>query len=165
MTIDTDELDVVAEIFEGLSNQSKLAILLGLDEEQSLKEIADLLEITQQGLEKNIDKMLEAGLVMQSQDGDQDYMLTPLGEYFIHVLQREWDTLVEAQEAVRAKEEVLRERVESGQQSLADEADGFTFQIDDNVWEHTVQTQKWVLAEEELRDILDIPAEDDSASR
>jgi DNA-binding MarR family transcriptional regulator len=161
MTIDTDELELVAEVFAGLSNRSKIALLLGFDEEKSVREIADHLEMTQQGLERNLDKMLDAGLIVE--DNDQRYRLTPIGEYFVQLLDEEWDTIVEAKQVEKEMEETARQRAEAGQEALQnEEGDGFTFQIDDNTWERIVQTQKWELAENDLNEILRSPTEENN---
>lgn len=155
---ETEELDLVAELFEGLSNRSKIAILRGVADGKTLKEIAETLGITQQGLEKNIDKMLDAGLLAYSQEGDENYQLTPIGEYIVNLIEQEWDTFVAAKRIEKDNEEEARQRAKSGQQALQEEEDdGFTFQINDKTWERVVQTQKWVLAEDELRELLDTP--------
>lgn len=153
---ETEELDLVAELFEGLSNRSKLAILRGVADGKTLKEIAETLGITQQGLEKNIDKMLDAGLLARSHEGDETYQLTPIGEYMVNLIEQEWDTFVAAKRIEKENEEKARERAKSGQQALQEkEDDGFTFQIDNETWERVVQTQKWTLAEDDLRELLD----------
>jgi DNA-binding MarR family transcriptional regulator len=160
MDKETEELELVAEVFGGLSNRSKLAILLGLEDDKTLKEIAEFLDITQQGLEKNVGKMMDAGLITWKSDDQQRYELTPIGEYFVGLIDREWETLLDAKRTVQGKEAEARETVESAKQSIdEEEADGFTFQIDEEAWERTVQTEKWELAENDLREILDLPAE------
>lgn len=160
---DTEELDLVAELFEGLSNRSKIAILRGVADGKTLKEIAETLGITQQGLEKNIGKMLDAGLLAYSQEGDETYQLTPIGEYFVQLLDEEWGTIVEAKQVEKKTEETARQRAEAGQEALqSEEGDGFTFQIEDSTWERIVQTQKWELAEDDLNEILRSPTEENN---
>jgi len=82
-SVKTEELDPLATVYKALGNKTRLAVLLQLEEDESVTPLTEDLDITRSGLQSNIERLIDADLVYRPVDKDPTYDLTALGELFI----------------------------------------------------------------------------------
>ena len=83
---DPDDFKQLATLVKGFSNDTRLALLLGIYHGHSANDIADFLDMTRGGLQNNITKMIAADLVKRpTREASPTYQLTPLGRFFAHL--------------------------------------------------------------------------------
>lgn len=160
---DIDDLDRLASVINGLSNTSRLSVLLAMDENRSMQEVAEALDITRGGLQRNIETLIEADLVYRPSQPNQTYALTPLGEYFIRWLQTNGDQLLTALSKLEGHEadispqtESIREQLEDISEINADAAIDPSRAVSERELDRMVHTQKWERANEDVRKSLNI---------
>ena len=104
-----NELERLATLFSGLSNRTRLAVLLGVDDEQSMTAVAEDLGIRRPSVQGQLENLVDTGLVYRPDDRDYPYALTPLGEYFVEFLDQKGDLLLNASDRVNNAEITARE--------------------------------------------------------
>jgi len=106
---DIGDLSDLAEVYKALGNEKRLAVLLQLERGESVSPLTDELGITRSGLQKNIERLIDARLVYRPVDSDQTYKLTALGEYFINEIYREQTQVEEVLSKFNTRLEDLQE--------------------------------------------------------
>ena len=142
MTLTPAELARLARVFNGFSQRTRLALLLGFYEDQRASEVAEFLDISRAGMQNHLKKMREAELI-RKQDGG--YELTALGIFFA-----EW--LIEQNTAVLQALDAL----DDAEQEFADQL-GADLEESDRKRIHGL---KWSLARENVEELLEEKKED-----
>ena len=85
MDYEAADLALLAEVFTGVANGRRLAILFGLDTGMSMPEVADLLGVERGALQRHIDILVRSELVFRPSDL-RAYALTALGGFVIDLV-------------------------------------------------------------------------------
>jgi DNA-binding transcriptional ArsR family regulator len=134
---DTDSLGDLAEVYKSLGNETRLAVLFQLEQGESVSPLTEELDITRSGLQKNIERLIDAGLVYRPTDSDQTYKLTSLGEYFVNEVYREKTHVEDVLEDFRNRLEELREEEEETLERMEDAG------VDTKELENKLQAEAW----------------------
>lgn len=168
---DIDALGRLADVLKGLSNTSRLCVLLAMYDGQSMQEVAQALGITRGGLQRNIETLIEADLAYRPANPEETYALTPLGEFFVEWLRANSEQLLEAVSIVDETEEDLSAQTESIRQQLTELSDADVDSdidpsrvVSERELDRMVHTQKWEEANDEVADRL-TPGPDRQGSR
>lgn len=92
------ELTLLAEVWTGVSNRSRLAIMIGLREGKNLPDIAEELGVTRGGMQKHVERLVKSELVYRPADPDKTYALTPLGEFVLGIVTKHHEKVIAAME-------------------------------------------------------------------
>jgi DNA-binding MarR family transcriptional regulator len=111
---------IQAYIYKALGNQSRIAVLTTLEQDEPVSQLTDELDMTRSGLQKNIERLIDAGLVYRPVDSDQTYSLTPLGEHFVDEIHDEQNHVLQVLENWRNRVKELREEEEETLQRMED---------------------------------------------
>lgn len=141
----------IKQIFQALGNNARLKILETLDNNQTVSGLHHDLGMSRSGLQKNIEKLVQANLVYRPEEGNQTYRLTSLGDVVAeHVAEikssREeiMDLYTEKLEEERLEEkDVLEKMQDSG--------------VDTSELEQKIQSRAWVRTREEGKDTEEQP--------
>lgn len=140
------EFKQLSELVKGVGSDTRLALLIGLDRGYSANEIAEFLEMTRGGLQNNIYKMIDAGLIYRPGEENQPtYRLTPLGRFFAQFFATHGRDLLDVIAQIEQTENTIREDLQHS--PLSEE-------LDQNAKEKLVHTKTWNEIETEIRDRL-----------
>lgn len=140
------EFEQLSKLIKGVGSDTRLALLIGLNHGYSANEIAKFLDMTRGGLQNNIYKMIDAGLIYRPGEENQStYKLTPLGEFFAQFFATHGRDLLDVIAQIEQTENTIREDLQ--QSPLSDE-------LDQNAKEKLIHTKAWNEIEEEVRDRL-----------
>ncbi|WP_313694143.1 ArsR/SmtB family transcription factor [Halorarum halobium] len=132
----------LAEVYKSLGNEARLAVILQLDEGESVSQLTDELGMTRSGLQKNIERLIDAGLVYRPTDSDQTYELTVLGEFFVNEVREEKQHVDQVLEDFQDRLAELEEEEEETLQRMEDAG------VDTKELENKLRAEAW----EELQD-------------
>jgi len=133
LAMDAEDLDRVAGLFKGVGHPARIAILQAVDQGQPLTEAADRVDMSRGALQDHQRILIREGLIFRPTDTDSDFELTPLGDYFIRLLEEDGDRL--ATIAARADELEDEIRDEHTQQS--------GLPVDETELERAIATETW----------------------
>lgn len=134
---DTDSLSDLAEVYKSLGNETRIAVLFQLKEGESVSPLTDELGITRSGLQKNIERLIDAGLVYRPVDSDQTYKLTSLGEYFVDEIHNEQEHVEDVLGDFRTRLEELREEEQETLDRMEDAG------VDTKELENKLRAEAW----------------------
>ena len=136
MTLTPAELARLARVFNGFSQRTRLALLLGFYEDQRASEVAEFLDISRAGMQNHLKKMREAELI-RKQDGG--YELTALGTFFAEWIIGQNNAILQALDAL-----------DDAEQEFADQL-GADLEESDRKRIHGL---KWSLIRENIEELL-----------
>ncbi|QIB75384.1 hypothetical protein G3I44_14435 [Halogeometricum borinquense] len=136
--------EVLADIFSALGNRTRLAVLYGLYEGDSMPEVAEFLEVERGALQRPIEGLIDRGLVYRPSD-ERSYALTPLGVFLV-------ERVREYEDALDAAVELLAQ----AEDDVADEMDAARAGMSERDFEKTVQTAAWERVKDEVAEELGI---------
>jgi predicted transcriptional regulator len=136
MTPTPAEMARLARVFNGFSQRTRLALLLGFYDDQRASEVAEFLDISRAGMQNHLKKMREAELI-RKQDGG--YELTALGIFFAEWLIEQNDTILQALDTL-----------DDAEKEFADQL-GADLEESDRKRIHGL---KWSLAREDIEELL-----------
>lgn len=149
---ETDEFDQLSTLVSGYANISRLALMLGFYQGYTAKEVTDFLDISRAGVQKNIERMVDAELVYRpAADDAPTYALTPIGEFFARLFDISGPALLAAVATVRQTEADIRQELQD-----SPIADGLS-QADE---EKLVHTKKWQQVDDQISKLLSLDTED-----
>ena len=132
-----EDLDTLATVYKALGNKTRLAVLLQLEEEETVTPLTDELDITRSGLQSNIERLIDADLVYRPVDKDPTYSLTPLGELLVEKIHEDEDQITDL---LADYEEILQELKEEESDTLESmEESG----IDTSELENKLKAEAW----------------------
>jgi predicted transcriptional regulator len=135
--VKAEDLDTLATVYKALGNKTRLAVLLQLEERETVTPLTDELDITRSGLQSNIERLIDADLVYRPVDKDPTYSLTPLGELLVEKIHEDEDQITEL---LSDYEEILQERKEEESDTLESmEKSG----IDTSELENKLKAEAW----------------------
>ncbi|USZ68536.1 hypothetical protein NGM10_02060 [Halorussus salilacus] len=143
----TEPLDWLATVISGCANLPRLALLLGFSQGYTAQEVTDILEISRPGVQKNIERMIEADLVYRpAADDAPTYALTPIGEFFASFIDDHGPVLLTALTILRDSEATIQQQLED-----SPVADGMSQTEQDRL----VHTRKWQETNNQIHDLLE----------
>lgn len=140
-----EDFDRMASVFKGLAHPTRLAVIQGVQEGATLKEITTRAEVTRGTLQDHLEMLLRAEILYQPRDGEQTYALTPVGEYIFEFVQNDGEKLAAALAELEEEENAVVEQIET----VSD------LPINQTEVERAVHTQKWEMALSRVDDILE----------
>lgn len=132
-----EDLDTLATVYKALGNKTRLAILLQLEEEETVTPLTDELEITRSGLQSNIERLIDADLVYRPVDKDPTYSLTPLGELLVEKIHFDQEEIGSVLEEFRSNLSELREDEKETLEHMEDAG------VDTKELENKLQAEAW----------------------
>jgi len=102
----------VADVFACLGHEARLAILRGLDQEESMPAVADELGMHRGTLQDHIERLIDCRLVYRPGDEARTYALTPFGDMIVAQLDELVPDVERWVKQVREAEQVVREELE-----------------------------------------------------
>lgn len=148
--LSTDEIEALAGVFNGFSQRTRLAILLGFHHGHSTTEIADALEISRAGLQNHFTKMKTAQLLRPTDSGHE---VTPFGRYFVKLVEDRQEEILDALERIEDERKIVEE-------DMADEVN--PEYISEAEWNRLVDRELWNRIESDIVESLFIDVPDDS---
>ncbi|WP_336327599.1 hypothetical protein [Halovenus sp. HT40] len=144
-----EDLEDLADLYQALSNEKRLRILLQLYNDEPVSELTEELGISRSGLQKNIERLIDSELAFRPQEeGSKTYALTPLGEHYVHVLEKDKETSLKTREML--EEELNRlEGEQSDTRETLEEAG-----VDVTEFERKLKQEAWQNIWEEAEDLL-----------
>jgi DNA-binding transcriptional ArsR family regulator len=139
---DTDDFEDLAEVYKALGNEARIAVLLQLEKGESVSPLTDELEMTRSGLQKNIERLIDADLVYRPTDSDQTYGLTVLGEFFVNEIHDEQSHVDDVLGDFHAQLEELREQEQETLDRMEDAG------VDTKELEDKLRAEAWEELEE-----------------
>jgi DNA-binding transcriptional ArsR family regulator len=144
-----EDLEDLADIYQALANEKRLRILLQLYQDEPVSELTDELGISRSGLQKNIERLLDSELAYRPQkEGSKTYALSPLGEHYVHVLEKDSETSIKVREMLE-KELARLEEEQSDTRETLEEAGVDVTEFDRKLKEEAWQNI-WEDAEDKL---------------
>ena len=144
-----EDLEDLADLYQALSNEKRLRILLQLYNDEPVSELTEELGISRSGLQKNIERLIDSELAFRPQEEEsKTYALTPLGEHYVHVLEKDKETSLKTVEML--EEELNRlEGEQSDTRETLEEAG-----VDVSEFERKLKQEDWQNIWEEAEDLL-----------
>lgn len=136
--------EVLADILSALGNRTRLAVLYGLYDGDSMPEVAEFLGVERGALQRPIEGLIERGLVYRPSD-ERSYALTPLGVFIVERVREYEDALDAAVALLEGAEAEVAEEMESARQGMSERD-----------WQKAVQTAAWERVKDEVSNELDI---------
>lgn len=102
------KLELLAELFDALGHEARLAVLQGLYEDVSMIEVADQVGMQRGSLQSHIDRLIRANLVYRPEESGVTYRLTPLGELAVEAVNQEGETVISLLEDMATVEKEIR---------------------------------------------------------
>jgi len=106
---DKEAFEDLAEVYKALGSEARIAVLLQLEKGGAVSPLTDELEMTRSGLQKNIERLIDAGLVYRPTESDQTYGLTTLGDFFVQEVHDEQENVDDVLGNFRTQLEELQE--------------------------------------------------------
>jgi len=91
--VEDAKLELLAELFDALGHEARLAVLQGLYEDVSMIEVADQAGMQRGSLQSHIDRLIRANLVYRPEESGVTYRLTPLGELVVEAVNQQGEVL------------------------------------------------------------------------
>jgi DNA-binding transcriptional ArsR family regulator len=106
--VEDAKLELLAELFDALGHEARLAVLQGLYEDVSMIEVADQVGMQRGSLQSHIDRLIRANLVYRPEESGVTYRLTPLGELAVEAVNQEGETVISLLEDMATVEKEIR---------------------------------------------------------
>lgn len=132
-----EDLDTLATVYKALGNKTRLAILLQLEEEETVTPLTDELDITRSGLQSNIERLIDAELVYRPGDPGPTYSLTPLGEIVVNKVHEDQDEVIGPLSEFHEIWEDLKERESDALKAMREAG------VDTSALEAKLKLQAW----------------------
>lgn len=132
-----EDLDTLANVYKALGNKTRLAILLQLEEEETVTPLTDELGITRSGLQSNIERLIDADLVYRPVDKHPTYSLTPLGELLVEKIREDEEQITELLANYKKILQELKEEESDTLQSMEESG------IDTSELENKLKAEAW----------------------
>ena len=149
--LEKTDFESVSALFQGLGHEARLALLLGIYQDESLNEIADFLDITRGGMQDHIEKLVDTDLLYRPEDSGMTYDLTPFGVFFVEFVLENEDRLIEAIAQLEAEESKVEETVDRVRSQVDDE----DVPVSEKDWSRKIHSNKWSEAWDEVEQILE----------
>lgn len=144
-----EDLEDLADLYQALSNEKRLRILLQLYNDEPVSKLTDELGISRSGLQKNIERLIDSELAYRPQKkGSKTYALTPLGEHYVHVLEKDSETSIKTREMLEKEVNRLEEEQSDTRETLEEagvDVTEFERKLKEEAWQNI-----WEDAEEKL---------------
>lgn len=136
--------EVLAEMFSALGNRTRLAVLYGLYEGDTMPEVAEYLGVQRGALQRPIEGLIERGLVYRPSD-DRSYALTPLGVFLVELVREYADALDSSVEQLERAEQEAEANMAAARSGMSERD-----------FEKAVRTAAWESVWDEIADELDV---------
>lgn len=153
------EFEDLSGIYKGIGHPARISILIALETEATLSDVADLWDFSRPTVSDHVEKLRDANLVYQPEDaGRGEYELTPLGQYYVDRIRDEKEAVIPILEEAEKQEQELRENIQQGM----DEAEEMGIPVDEEKLERRIQTEIWEEKEDSFnKKLQEIQREDD----
>lgn len=142
--MDEDARKLLADLFAGVANENRIAVLQGIGQGRSMAAVTDEdVPISEQAVRSHAERLVEADLAYRTEGAKQLYQLTPFGQFMVQFIEDYADGVVAAADAVADAEDEVRSRF-----------DGMN--LDEDEVERQVDRLKWGVASERIKDELDL---------
>lgn len=142
MSDESDRLAVLAKLFGGLGNRTRLAVLLAVADQRSMTAVAEDVGVSRTSVQDQIENLVDRRLVYRPGETGYPYALTPFGEFFVVFVREHDDVLVEGWERVPDAEEQARNDLEG--------------LVSGDALERAVTQRMWELVADELVEQLEL---------
>lgn len=137
LVVTGDDLSQLSQIFQALGNEARLSVVQRLQNGESVSGLHHDLGMSRSGLQKNIERLIDANLVYRPDDSDQTYDLTYLGEILAEQIDYTEANLNDVMEEYREQVEKHRKQ-ESETLERMEEAG-----VDTKELEQKIQARAW----------------------
>lgn len=104
---DAPPLQRMAWLFQGVAAESRLAVLVGLLEGESMPAVADDLGVSRSAIQGHLDHLMQRRMVYRPETGEKTYRLTPLGLFFAVFIRENQDLLLEIMDLIEETEDAV----------------------------------------------------------
>lgn len=152
-----EKFDQLVTLIRGYANLTRLALLLGFYQGYTAQDVADFLDISRPGVQKNIEQMVKADLVFRpAADEAPTYALTPLGEFFARIYDAYGPALLTAAALLRQTEATVRQQLQDSPMATG---------LSEAEKEKLVHTRKWQEVNDQITDLLGLDTHDPAPSQ
>lgn len=143
--MEDQDRDRVAALFKGIAHPTRIAIMYGIRDEESMVAVADQAGVSRGTVQDHAEMLRDAHLIYRPSEEGRRYGLTPLGEFILELLDESGEELAEAVERVEDEEASVGERY----------ADISDLPLDERDVERAVHTEAWESVWTKIADMLD----------
>lgn len=133
----------MADLYSGVSHPYRIAILAGLDREETLPDVADSVGTTRGTLQHHVETLIDADLVHRH---DGTFTLTPVGRYMLARVRQDHDALESAFDRLDRAREAAEDELEPARDVLDD--DEYERKLNEAMWENAADAVADLLGEE-----------------
>lgn len=154
---DIKEFEELATLISGYANLTRLVLMLGFYQGYTAKEVTDFLDISRAGVQKNIERMVDAELVYRpAADEAPTYALTPLGEFFAQIFEVYGPVLLTTIFILREAEADVRQQLQDSP---------VTNGLSPADRERLVHTRKWQEVNDRISELLESVTQDPASAK